>query len=72
MLLNVIRNYESYFLRIHNGFYCAICASESHHYFDLSFRTIRYTHDTCRNISKNTLKFFLYFEIHFVKFINLM
>lgn len=72
MLLTVIESYENYFLKIHKGFYCAMCASETHHYINLSYRTIRYTHDTCRDISKNTLKFFLYFEIHFVKFVNLM
>lgn len=72
MLVSIIESYQDFFLAIHNGFYCAMCDSESHHYINIKFRTIRYTHDTCRIISKNTLKFLLYFEIHFIKFINLM
>ena len=71
-MFEIIKRYEEFFLKIYNGFYCALCDSESHHYINLKNRTIRYTHETCREISKGTLKFLIYFEIHFIKYLNLL
>lgn len=71
-LNGLVRQYFGYLSKNFEAFYCTMCNANNHPYFDLTRQRIIYSHKQCRDWTRNTLPFLLYFHLHITKINNLI
>ena len=63
---------HDFFKNSYKGFYCAVCDADNHKFLDVRGQRFVYSTDFCRNITKNSLNFLLYYHVYFNKYLNLI
>lgn len=63
---------QEFFRKSYGGFYCSLCDSNSHSFFNATSKNVTYSSGFCRQIVENTLPILLLFHVQMTKFLNLV
>ncbi len=71
-LKDAVKNMHEFFAESYKGIYCTMCNSPNHMNFNVKGNKVVFSQKFCRDIVANTLHVLLYFDMHFLKFIDLV
>lgn len=63
---------QEFFRKSYGGFYCSLCDSNSHSFFNATSKNVTFSSGFCRQIVENTLPILLLFHVQMTKFLNLV
>jgi len=65
-------NMKEFFVKVYEGFYCAICNHDNHRFFKKDTMTMIFSEKFCRDIIEETLQSLLMFHVDIIKPLNLI
>lgn len=66
-VVNAAKKAFKFLYESRRGFYCAICDQRTHKYFNLRAEELMINQNFCNEMVKNTMNFFLFKFVHFMK-----
>lgn len=66
-VVNAAKKAFKFLYESRRGFYCAICDQRTHKYFNLRAEELMINENFCNQMVKNTMNFFLFRFVHFMK-----